>query len=62
MGRARRDLRPLASAEALVEPRIHVITLGVDDVERALAFYRGQLAADSAAKAAHEALRGMDQR
>jgi uncharacterized protein len=23
-----------------VEPRIHVITLGVDDVERALAFYR----------------------
>ncbi len=30
-----------------MEPRIHVITLGVDDLDRALAFYRDGLGLDS---------------
>ena len=29
--------------ESTISPRIHVITLGVDDLERALAFYRDGL-------------------
>lgn len=31
-----------------MEPRVHVITLGVDDLERALAFYRDGLGFESA--------------
>src|SRR5438874_3383983 len=39
---------PISSRkEARMQPRIHVITLGVDDLERALAFYREGLGLES---------------